>query len=449
MHDENTRASVRARRPARAARVRAAAVSVAAVSALLLGACASDTDPIDILGHAGWQGGLSDAHNSASVTTNGSRELALDWTRPLGAPTATRPSIGPDGQVTVTSTGDVGCALGSFQGATGRKRFCNSLGPSAISSTAVADTASNLYAGDDGSMSSINPNGQLRWRTPVYGVPRTPQFLPDGNVLVMTQFGQTNVLSNQTGVAVAPILDLVPPPLPLDSPNAELRPANDGLLTCLVGGPDCAVAASPAVDPNSSTVYVVLWRAGAIAPQLVALTYTGGDTPSLEEAWSSPLLPSSVTSSPVLSPDGSRVYLTDVEGTVRAYSTEDGTPIWSYFVGDRAAGSVAVSPDGIIVPAGGAGSRLQAIRDAGDRPESLWKRDDLVQQGSPALAGGSTGYTVTGNDELSLVTFDLTTGETLDTDAMPGSTGYSPGVVVGPEGEVVVPTALGALYSFR
>ncbi|MDQ1201265.1 PQQ-binding-like beta-propeller repeat protein [Rhodococcus sp. SORGH_AS_0303] len=441
MHDENPRTSVRTRR---------AGAALLAVGALALGACGSDSGPIDILGDEGWRGGLADAHNSASVTTEGSRSLALDWTRPLGAPTSTRPSVAPNGQITVTMTGDAGCALGSFQGETGRKRFCNSLGPSGVSSTAVADSASNLYAGDDGSMSSINQNGQLRWRTPVYGVPRTPQFLPDGNVLVVTQFGQINVLSNQTGNAVAPVLDLNPNPTPLDAPNTTLRPADDGLLACLGGGPDCAVAAAPAVDLESSTVYLVLWRAGAIAPQLVALSYTGGDSPGLTEAWSSPLLPAAVTSSPVVSPDGDRVYLTDVEGTVRAYSTEDGSEIWSYFVGDRAAGSVSVAADGTIVPAGGAGSHLRAIRDAGERPETVWERPDLVTQGSSALAGGTTGYTVVGDgDGLALVTFDTATGETVDTDALPGAEGYSPGVVVGSDGEVVVPTALGSLYSFR
>jgi len=52
-------------------------------------------------------------------------------------------------------------------------------------------------------------------------------------------------------------------------------------------------------------------------------------------------------------------------------------------------------------------------------------------------------------DGLALVTFDTATGETVDTDALPGAEGYSPGVVVGSDGEVVVPTALGSLYSFR
>lgn len=435
-------------------RMRAAAGSVATVGVLVLSACGADSGPIDILGDSGWNGGLADAGNTASVTTEAVRDPALDWTRPLGAPTSTRPSIAPNGQITVTSTPGAGCSLGSFEGESGRKRFCNPLGPSAVSSTGVADTASNLYVGDDGGVSSYNPNGQLRWRTAVYGVPRTPQFLPDGNVLVMTQFGQTNVLSNQTGAAEAPILDLVPPPGPLESPSTPLRAPEDGLLACLGGGPDCAVAASPAVDLEASRIYVVLWRDGAVAPQLTALDYTGGENPRMSESWSSALLPASVTSSPVLSPDGSRLYLTDVEGTVRAYSSEDGSEMWSYFVGDRASGSVSVADDGTIVTAGGAGAHLRAIRDAGDRPELLWERTDLVQRGSPALAGGDTGYTVVGDGsessdaELSLVTFDLATGETVDTDTLPGATGYSPGVVVGSDGRVVVPVALGALYSF-
>ncbi|MBT1191443.1 outer membrane protein assembly factor BamB family protein [Rhodococcoides kroppenstedtii] len=433
----------RTRRPVRARSV----VALLAVAGVIA-SCGSSDGPIDIFGDTGWRGGLSDAHNSASVTTDGSRDLDLEWTRPLGAEIATRPSIAPNGQITASLAASGNCPLGSFQGESGRKRFCNGLGPSGVSSTPVADTASNLYAGEDGAVVSVNPNGQTRWLTPVYGVPRTPQFLPDGNLLAITQFGQVNVLSNQSGRPEAPILDLVPTPDPLTAPDTELRAADDGLVACLGGGPACPVAAAPAVDLEASTVYVVLWREGAIAPQVVALRYTAGPEPSWSEEWSSDLLPSAVTSSPVLSPDGSRLYTTDVEGSVRAYDTADGREVWTYFVGDRAAGSVTVSPDGTLVPSGGAGSALRAVRDTGDAPELVWEREDLVQAGAPAVAG-STVYAVTGTDELSLTTVDLATGETVDTDALPGAAGYSPGVVVGSDGAVVVPLGLGTLYSFR
>lgn len=433
----------RTRRPVRA---RSAIALVAAAG--LIAACGTGDGPVDIFGDGGWRGGLSDAHNSASVAPDGSRDLALEWTRPLGAEIATRPSIAPNGQITASMAASGNCPLGSFQGESGRKRFCNGLGPSGVSSTPVADTASNLYAGEDGAVVSVNQNGQTRWLAPVYGVPRTPQFLPDGNLLAITQFGQVNVLSNQTGQAAAPVLDLVPTPDVLAAPDTALRPADDGLVACLGGGPSCPVAAAPAVDLAASVVYVVLWRDGAIAPQVVALRYTAGPEPSWSEEWSSELLPTAVTSSPVLSPDGSRLYTTDVEGSVRAYDTADGREVWTYFVGDRAPGSVAVAPDGTLVPSGGAGATLRAVRDAGDTPDVVWERTDLVQAGAPAVAG-STVYAVTGTDELSLTTVDLATGETVDTDALPGAAGYSPGVVVGPDREVVVPVGLGTLYSFR
>lgn len=434
----------------RARRFRPTRVVVAlAAAAGVVAGCGTGSGSVDVLGGPGWLGGLSDARNSSSVDADGTRDLELTWTRPLGAPTATHASIAPNGQITVTMADSAGCPLGSFQGDSGRKRFCNPLGPSGVSSTAVADDASNVYAGDDGSIRSVNQNGQLRWQTPVYGVPRAPQFLPDGNVLVVTQFGQVNVLSSQTGQGEAPIYDLVPPPEFLDRPDAPLRPAADGLLACFGGGPDCAVAAAPAVDLQSSTIYVVLWRDGAIAPQLVALNYTGGDAPLIEEAWSSELLPSAVTSSPVLSGDGTRVYLTDTEGTVRAFDTDGGEPVWSYFVGDRAAGSVSIADDGTIVTAGGNGAHLRAIRDGGDEPEVLWEREDLTLAGSTALAAGGTGYAVIEQaDTLTLVTFDLETGDTVDTDEIPGATGTTPGVSIGPDGEVVVPTGVGELFHF-
>ncbi|MGU3434186.1 PQQ-binding-like beta-propeller repeat protein [Actinomycetes bacterium M1A6_2h] len=425
-----------------------------ALGALVLSGCGSDTAaPIDILSTPGWPGALANSHNSSYTDVTGSRALSLAWSRPLGASTSTRATVGPSGQITLTvapNESNGGCVVASFQDESGRKRFCNGLGPSAVSSSPVSDTVSNLYVGDDGAMTSLNEHGQERWRTPVYGVPRAPQFTPDGRLLVVTQFGQINVLSTQTGVADAPIFDLVPPPTALNSPDTSLLPADAGLATCINGGPDCPVASSPAFDLDKSIFYVVLWRPGAIAPQLVALKYTGGDSPSVAEAWSSPLLAASSTSSPVLSSDGSTIYLTDVEGTVRAYDTEKGNEKWAYFAGHRATASPAVTPDGLIVPPGGDGAHLLALRDAGDRPEVAWEREDVVQLGAPALTAGNTGYTVTGtSNALTVTTFDSENGSTLKTVDLPGAVGYSPGVSIGPNGEVVVPTVLGQVFLLR
>jgi outer membrane protein assembly factor BamB len=425
-----------------------------ALGALVLSGCGADTTaPIDILATPGWPGALANSHNSSYTEVTGLRNISLAWSRPLGASTATRATVGPSGQITLTvapNESNGGCVVASFQDESGRKRFCNGLGPSAVSSSPISDTVSNLYVGDDGGMTSFNEHGQERWRTPVYGVPRSPQFTPDGRLLVVTQFGQINVLSTQTGVADAPIFDLVPPPTALNAPDTALLPPDAGLATCINGGPNCPVPSSPAFDLNKSVFYLVLWRPGAIAPQLVAMTYTGGDSPSVAEAWSSPLLDSSATSSPVLSPDGASIYLTDVDGTVRAYDTQQGNEKWAYFTGHRATGSPAVTAGGLIVPSGGDGAHLLALRDAGDRPEVAWEREDVVQQGAPALTAGNTGYTVTGNpNSLSVVTFDTENGSTLGTVELPGATGFSTGTSIGPDGEVVVPTALGQVFLLR
>ena len=66
------------------------------------------------------------------------------------------------------------------------------------------------------------------------------------------------------------------------------------------------------------------------------------------------------------------------------------------------------------------------------------------------MTAGGVGYTVTGtSDDPSLLTVDLSSGDTIDTDDLPGAQGYSTGVSVGPDGQILVTMALGELFLFR
>ncbi|MGA9874084.1 MAG: PQQ-binding-like beta-propeller repeat protein [Rhodococcus sp. (in: high G+C Gram-positive bacteria)] len=430
-------------------RTRDLARAVAVTAAILTAAgCATGSDTVDAFAQDSWPVVHGDARNSGYTGHTGLSDTELDWSRPLGGAVVSPVSIGETGQMFVSSYTDTGCNLFSFDMDSGRKRWCNRIGPAVATATPLVDSVENVYVGDDGGFSSFNDHGQLRWRTPTYGVPRSAQFLGDGSVLAVTQLGQVNVLDTQTGMTTVPIHDLVGLPDFLESPDANFLPPATGLDACATGSADCPVAATPAVDLGASDIYLILWRPGAIAPQLVSLHYDAKSTPAITERWSSPLLPAAVSSSPVLSADGNTAYIADVDGRLSAYNTSDGSEKWTYGAGFGASASPSVSPDGILVPAGGEGG-LRAVRDDGDRATEVWTRDDVQQLGSPVqTADGTLATVVRRDDELMLSTFDATSGDTTSERPLPGATGFTVGTSIGPDGQVVTATYLGEVFTY-
>lgn len=422
--------------------------ALATVAALTVVACGGGQGTIDASAPGSWPVAHGDARNSNTTERSGLSEGSLSWSRPLGGTVVSPVSIAASGQMFVSSYTESGCNLFSFEIESGRKRWCNRIGPAVASQTPLVDSVANVYVGDDGGISSFNDHGQLRWRTPVYGVPRSARFLGDGSVLAVTQLGQMNVLDTQTGLSRVPIHDLVAPPEFLESPDTDFLPPDAGLGECATGGPECPVSAAPAVDLDASDIFLVLWRPGAIAPQLVSLHYDADATPAVTERWSSELLPAGVASSPVLSSDGSTVYLADVDGRLSAFDTADGSSKWTFGVGVGASASPSVSADGTIVPSGG-GVALQSIRDEGDSASLSWIRDDLRQVGVPVQTADDTVLTVTGRgDELALSSVDAASGSTISDRAVPGASGFTVGTSIGPDGQVVTSTYLGEIFTY-
>ncbi|MFD4292617.1 PQQ-binding-like beta-propeller repeat protein [Rhodococcus sp. NPDC058505] len=428
--------------------LRSTAISLATVSALLAAGCGSDSPATAIYSPAGWPAMHADAGNSNSSPVTGSRSVSFDWSRPLGAPTATPASVASTGQIFATTGSDRGCNLWSFEMDSGRKRWCTRIGPGVAASTPIVDTATNVYIGEDGAMSSFTEMGQLRWRTVVSGTPISAQFTGDGNVLFVTQFGVVSVLSPQTGKEIVPSYQLVPAPTIEQGQNIPLPPAAQGLDTCALGSsPECPVANTPAIDLETGRFYLTVWRPGRPAAELVAMRYRDGQ---LTEEWSSGVVPGGSASSPVLSADRATVYVTDTRGVLFALDAGTGAARWQQDLGYVAAGSPSVSADGLIIPAGGPDGHLLALRDLGDRGEIAWERKELRHLGDPAQTAGGTGYTTVrdGADGLALITFDTGTGETVDRDALPNASGYPVGTSIGPDGEVLTSSAIGELFVF-
>jgi outer membrane protein assembly factor BamB len=276
-------------------------------------------------------------------------------------------------------------------------------------------------------------------------MPTTPRFLDHGQLLVTTHLGQMLVFDSHRGQVVGSPLDLVEGVDPTD--------ATRGLDDCAPARQGCPVAAAPAFATVNGTVVVGVWQPGAPAAGLVGLKYQPGQTPLLVRDWTSDAVGAGVVASPVLSADGSTVYVNGRDQRLWALGAADGKVKWSVPLGFLAQTPPAVTPQGLIVSGGGPDTRLAAFKDARDHADPVWRRDDVVPLSSAGLAG-DVGYTVVSgpptNDApgMSVLVFDPANGHTLGSYPLPAATGYPVGVSVGNDRRVVVATSDGQVYGF-
>lgn len=427
------------------------AAVLASTAAVALSGCAGGGGTSDVLSEGGWPGRYSDARNSSTATADGLDDLSAAWARPLGGLVGSPAGVARNGQIAVTASTDAGCNLFSFQIDNGRKRWCTRLAPGATTVTPVSDGNANIYVGEDGGMFSFNEHGQRRWRIPVSGTPRSAQFASDGKLVVVTHFGQVNIINPQTGQLVAPLFDLVPIPAVGDGQNVPRLASDHGLPACFGGSPDCPVATTPAVDLATDRIFVTLWRPGADRASLVAMRYTSGDNASVVEEWSTDDLPGGAVTSPVLSADGATVYVHDGDGTLWAVDSTTGTPRWSHRLDYSPATGPAVTGDGLLLlAAGGDEGALTALRDNGDGAEMVWQRTDVTQHAVPAVTSNGLGYSIVGGaDGLAALVFDTSDGHSIDEEPITEATGFPVGTAVGPDGEFVATTHGGDVVVLR
>ena len=150
-------------------------------------------------------------------------------------------------------------------------------------------------------MLSFPPTQWIRWRAPVIGMPSTPRILGDGQLLVVTHLGQVLVFDAHRGTVVGSPLDLVDGVDPTDFPR--------GLADCAPARPGCPVAAAPAFSRGERHGGGRPVAAGRPGAGLVGLKYHPGQTPLLTREWTSDAVSAGVLASPVLSADGSTVYV--------------------------------------------------------------------------------------------------------------------------------------------
>jgi outer membrane protein assembly factor BamB len=107
-----------------------------------------------------------------------------------------------------------------------------------------------------------------------------------------------------------------------------------------------------------------------------------------------------------------------------------------------------VGPDGLIIAGGGPDTRLVGLRDAGDRAEVRWRRDDVTPLTTSSQAGGVAYAVAADPPGQSLLVFDPADGRTLNSYPLPDAAGYPVGVSVGSDRRVVAATSAGQVYGF-
>jgi outer membrane protein assembly factor BamB len=400
---------------------------------------------------SGWSAVHADAANSDYSPVAGAQDVTLAWERhfegsmtigPLPWTINLGPTVGPDGRVYLTSTVE-GCHLQAIDGPTGETLWCSDdVDLFAVVSSTLIDTDGRLFVADGQGMHAFDRDGNLLWEAPLVGVPLSAQFTREGRLVFVTHVGVLHVLDRATGEPMLPPVELVP--------GASWEPA-EGMMACARGLAGCPSANTLAVDPATNRLFFTFWEPGADQAGIRAMTYTDGPEPAVTELWANDTLPGGSASSPDLSADGSRVYVHDNVDSVHALDAATGEEAWRFPIGFAPDGSASLSPDGVLIPAGGRQAPLLAVRDAGTEGVLAWRRDGVANRGIATQAAGGVAYATIGAGDLrnDLVVIDVATGEELDREPLGGTSVFSVGTTVGPDGTVYVPTIVGGLYAFR
>jgi outer membrane protein assembly factor BamB len=425
-------------------------VLLAAVLTFGLGGCGNTDSWVDPSAAEGWPAQYGDAANSSYTTTAGATKLTLQWTRSVKGSLAAAPALSARGYLVFNAQTPAGCSLMEWENNNnGRQRWCIRLDQGGGFGGPLLDGFDNIYVGQPGAILSFPLTQWKRWRQPVIGMPSTPRFLGGGQLLVTTHLGQVLVFDAHRGVVAGSSLDLVDGVDPAD--------AGRGLADCAPARQGCPVAAAPAYSAVNGTVVLGVWQPDGATAGLVALKYHPGQPPQLTREWTSDAVGAGVIASPVMSADGSTVYVNGRDQRLWALNAADGKVKWSVPLAFLAQTPPAVTPQGLIVSGGGPDTHLIAFKDAGDHADQVWRRDDVTPLSTSSLAGTGVGYTVVsgppgaapdGAPGLSLLVFDPANGHTLNSYPLPAATGYPLGVSVGFDRRVVIATSDGQAYGF-
>lgn len=388
-----------------------------------------------------WSTIHGDGHNSDYSAVAGPTDVVLAWERRFDGLMAVGATIDPQGRVYVTESSD-GCNLHVLDPTDGATLWCSDeVDRFSLASSPLIDADGRVFVGDGEAMRAFSADGELLWETPINGVPLSAQFTANGRVLSITHLGVIYVLRRESGAPLLAPVELIP--------GATWDPAA-GISSCLQGTQDCPSANTPAVDIDTGRLYFTFWPPGAAQVEVRGMAITEDPAPALTPLWVNDTLPGGSASSPTVAADGTRLYVTDNVGAIHALDAVTGEAIWSHPIGYAPGGSLSVSPDGVVMPAGGAGPLL-AVLDEGATPRELWRRADLSNRGIATQTAGELAFATVTREGLTndVVVIDTANGLELDREQIPGNAVFTVGTTVGPDGTIYVPTIGGNLYAYR
>ncbi|MEH6380793.1 MAG: PQQ-binding-like beta-propeller repeat protein, partial [Dietzia cercidiphylli] len=301
------------------------------------------------------------------------------------------------------------------------------------------------------------------WFAGTRGIPTTITLLDNRHLLVISHLGIVRVINTQTGLDASSELPAA----------GEIAPSAPGFGSpwCGIGERGCPAPGPAAVDTGTGTAYLTAWTPGEPEPELVAVRFTDDGAGRLEVVWRAGLPGGRLGVPVVLSDDRDKIYVHSEDGTLAAYSTADGSPVWSTPVGYRPDTPPALLPDGTVVTGGrtttvwrgpeddhdaDAGpAPVVAVRGEGGEGREVWRRDDLRQLTNPAATGDGRVLVAArsgGTDDepgIALLLLDGADGSTLHEIAVPAARGPVSGLSVDDEGRIALTTAVGAVYVYE
>ena len=266
-----------------------------------------------------------------------------------------------------------------------------------------------IYHGSYETAIAIRPSGQILWRMPT-GLTKTAResgrpfadhhwglnYLPQADALVgVTMDARVYILDRASGRPLAPPIRLPGRPAPrLDSmPHPAVLAAGDrvaaeafgdtgdevGLITRVVSvifGSETQVANFFGIDPNSGRIFIAATAPDAQDGQADGVSANGalyqiefrGGALAVTDRYD---FVGGTGSTPSISPDGQRIYLSDDHGHVIALNAAM-QELWRHPLGEQIAASIAVADDNRELYAV-TRSLIVKLIDEGDQAHEVWR----------------------------------------------------------------------------
>lgn len=415
-------------------------ITLAVILLVVCNMLAQERSNVSVCGQ-GWSTSHADGGNTDYSPVIGPRNIKLAWHYKFEGTINLGPTSDEQGRVYVTTTAE-GCHLYVFDYKTGNLIWCSDeVNKYAVASSALLDNEGRTFIADNEAMHAFDHTGELLWETPILGLPFSAQFTQTGHIIFITHIGRIYVLDRKTGKNILEPVDLI---------SDQLQNAKVNVRACMKGTEDCPCANTLAFDKHTGNFYFTFWAPGSQQAALRAMQYSEDPIPSIKLLWVNDSLQEGSASSPVLSFDGKRVYVNDNGGILHSIDAETGETIWQFNIGYETGGSQSISPEGLIMPAGGRNTPLICIKDQGSYAELLWQNNKLQNRGIATQSGGGLAYITAKTErfENDIVVVETSSGSEIDREHLPGTTIFTVGTTISLDGYIFVPSINGYLFAF-